>query len=89
MPKDQTWAEAHGPEMVRHPYEYLLFFGKDGEGNMIPAKALREGYNQPRKDVYAPGEEEKSIIDEDVGEDDGTAGPGDDDGKPEDGKPPQ
>ena len=37
-----------------HPYSYLLFLGADERGDMIPTKALRERYSQPRVDVYPP-----------------------------------
>lgn len=86
VPKDETWKEAHGSDILRHPFEYLLFFGQDGEGNMVPVKDMRERYNQPRRDVYSPGEEERAS--EGDGEDDDQ----DDDDKPptipEGGKPP-
>lgn len=37
-----------------HPYSYLLFLGVDERGGMIPTKALRERYSQPRVDVFPP-----------------------------------
>ena len=37
-----------------HPYSYLLFLGADERGDMIPTKALRERYSQPRVDVFPP-----------------------------------
>ncbi|KAL4857449.1 Clp protease adapter protein ClpF [Chlorella vulgaris] len=39
-----------------HPYSYLLFLGADGQGNMVPARQLRDKYCVGRRDVYAPGE---------------------------------
>ena len=47
---------AHGgyERELLHPYSYLLFLGADERGDMIPTKALRERYSQPRVDVYPP-----------------------------------
>ena len=42
-----------------HPYSYLLFLGADERGDMIPTKALRERYSQPRVDVYPPSPSER------------------------------
>ncbi|PSC76506.1 F-box only 21 [Micractinium conductrix] len=39
-----------------HPYSYLMFLGADGQGNMVPARQLRDKYCVERRDVYSPGE---------------------------------
>lgn len=57
-------------EDVMHPYAHTLFLGRDGEGNYIPRRALREKHNQERQDVYAPGEEEAA--ENGGGDDEGT-----------------
>lgn len=52
---DLTWAEKYpdGPrkEFV-HPFEYILFLGKDNHGDYLPTKELRTAYNEQRRDVY-------------------------------------
>ena len=53
VPKEKTWKETHGDKQVSHPYSYLLFFGMDAQGGMIPASQLRDRYNQERRDVWA------------------------------------
>ena len=44
-----------GGSSFQHPYTYLLFLGADGQGNMLPARQLRDKYCVSRRDVYAPG----------------------------------
>ncbi|KAL4422849.1 hypothetical protein ABPG75_009046 [Micractinium tetrahymenae] len=55
-----------------HPYSYLLFLGADGQGNMVPARQLRDKYCVDRRDVYCPGE---SRWEDDAEEDGGDDGP--------------
>lgn len=50
---------------------YLLFLGADGQGNMVPARQLRDKYCVGRRDVYAPGE---SRWEEQEEEDGGSSG---------------
>ena len=38
-----------------HPFSYMLFLGPDGQGNMVPARQLRDKYCVARQDVYRPG----------------------------------
>jgi hypothetical protein len=50
-----TWAhdysESDHADFV-HPYEYVLFLGKDNHGDYIPAPELRTAYGAARKDVH-------------------------------------
>ena len=50
-----TWDQVHGEgeraDFV-HPYEYILFLGKDARGDYIPTPELRNSYGAQRKDVY-------------------------------------
>lgn len=39
-----------------HPYMYLLFYGEDQKGDMIPIKQLREKYNAARHEIPPEGE---------------------------------
>ncbi len=57
VPKQKTWKESYGDRQLKHPYSYLLFFGMDAQGGMIPTSQLRERYNQDRKDVWANDED--------------------------------
>jgi hypothetical protein len=59
-----TWAQKY-PDGRRkefvHPFEYILFLGKDNHGDFIPTSELRTAYNEQRRDVYSvdakdPGE---------------------------------
>jgi hypothetical protein len=61
-----------------HPYSYLLFLGADGQGNMVPARQLRDKYCVQRRDVYTPGESRwEDSEEEDEGEGgDSKEGPG-------------
>jgi hypothetical protein len=53
--KPSLFAQLGGDEReLLHPYSYLLFLGVDERGDMIPTKALRERYSQPRVDVFPP-----------------------------------
>lgn len=58
-----------------HPYSYLLFLGADGQGNMVPARQLRDKYCVGRRDVYVPGDS-RWEEDEDEGEGGGSGGKG-------------
>ena len=52
-----TWRSSYGEDdIIQHPFVYLLFYGKDGEGNYVPTKALRNRFKLDRRDVYLPGE---------------------------------
>lgn len=53
-----------------HPYSYLLFLGADGQGNMVPARQLRDKYCVARRDVYQPGESRWEEAEEEEGEED-------------------
>lgn len=57
-----------------HPYSYLLFLGADGQGNMIPARQLRDKYCVDRRDVYSPGESRWEEDDDDEGSNGNTPG---------------
>ena len=53
----ETWRSTYGEDdVIQHPFVYLLFYGKDGEGNYVPTKALRNRFKLDRRDVYLPGE---------------------------------
>lgn len=52
-----TWLQKYDGgelEAFSHPYEYLLFLGRDSSGDLIPVQELRNVYGVPRKDVYPP-----------------------------------
>ncbi len=52
-----SWLEVYGPQELQHPYAYVLFLGPDARGDLLPCRQLRDKYNAPRRDVYAPGAE--------------------------------
>lgn len=55
-----TWVQKHGGTADKdflHPYGYLLFLGSDNHGDFIPTAALRDRYNEERRDVYPPEED--------------------------------
>jgi hypothetical protein len=51
-----TWAQDHGADEhladFYHPYEYILFLGKDNHGDYIPTPELSNAYGAQRRDVY-------------------------------------
>lgn len=50
-----TWNQKYpdGPKKdFMHPFEYILFLGKDNHGDFIPTAELRTAYNEQRRDVY-------------------------------------
>ena len=64
-PQPPFFASAGADEReLLHPYSLLLFLGADERGDMIPTKALRERYSQPRVDVYPPSSAPSSDGDE-------------------------
>ncbi|KAF5827961.1 Hemimethylated DNA-binding protein YccV like-domain-containing protein [Dunaliella salina] len=52
-----SWVERFGEGPFRHPYEYMLFLGRDARGDYLPCKQLRDRYNVQRRDVWAPGDD--------------------------------
>ena len=53
--RETTWKEEHAADdksEFRHPYEYVLFLGKDHAGDFIPSPELRNAYGTARRDVY-------------------------------------
>ena len=54
------FASGAGERELLHPYSYLLFLGADERGDLIPTKALRERYSQPRVDVFPPSSSSSS-----------------------------
>lgn len=49
------WEADFSHEAFQHPYCYLLFLGKDGKGDLVPTRQLRDKYNAMRRDVYYEG----------------------------------
>lgn len=75
-PSDEgsTWLQKYEGEPLEefsHPYNYLLFLGKDNAGDFVPVPELRNLYGVARKDVYPPEGEEPSS-DQSAGEDQST-----------------
>ena len=49
-----TWKSENGDDGFQHPYTSFLFLGDDENGDLIPTRALRDKYKQPRIDVQPP-----------------------------------
>jgi hypothetical protein len=50
----RTWLAEHGPAELQHPMRDALFLGMDERGDLIPTRALRDKFRQPRQDIYPP-----------------------------------
>ena len=76
----ETWRSQHGDEGISHPYIYYLFYGKDGAGDYVPSRVLRDKWRVERRDVYwnneEPGEGEDGDDGDDQGRGSGGAGGG-------------
>jgi len=58
--RGSTWVqENRSGDEFQHPYSYLLFLGRDAEGNYVPSSQLRDVYSQQRRDVHAPEDDEE------------------------------
>lgn len=51
-----TWLAEHGAAALEHPMRDALFLGMDERGDLIPTRALRDKFRQPRQDIFPPDE---------------------------------
>lgn len=60
-----TWVQEYGEDPLQHPYNYMVFLGRDAAGDMMPSRSLRDKYSAQRRDVYPPGTAEEDDDDQD------------------------
>ncbi|KAK9808147.1 hypothetical protein WJX73_001973 [Symbiochloris irregularis] len=56
----KTWITEHGDDEFEHAFLLQLFLGCDERGDLLPTRALREKYLQPRMDIQPPPGTEES-----------------------------